>query len=142
MNHDEYEKEVELITEQNEQYLIYFYDELIEKGLTQKTVQKHVNNMAFYNNDFLNYYDSQPMKQWCYQIDEFLGDWFIRKAMWSNRASVKVNGVSIKKFYKCMLEKGYIELDDYQILVTTIKEPMPSWLDAVDKYNIDLDEYY
>lgn len=61
-------KDVELITKQNEQYSTCFYAELIEKGLTQKTVQKHINNGAFYINDFLNYYAPQLRKQGCYQI--------------------------------------------------------------------------
>lgn len=136
MNYEEYEKAVEKITKVNEQYLILFQEYLLEKGLKDKTIRNHLNNVSFYINDYLNYYDPQEMVKGCYDISGFLGDWFIHKAMWSSRESIKSTAASIKKFYKCMLEKGHVSKADYQYLVETIKEKMPDWLENMDDYYV------
>lgn len=135
MDYEEYEKDVEVIVEENEKYLECFYDDLVEHQLKPKTIGKHINNVAFYINDFLNYYEPTEMKEGCYKIDEFLGDWFIRKAMWSNATTTKENGASIKKFYKCMLEHHYIEKKDYDELCYMIKNNMSDWIESVNNYN-------
>lgn len=136
MNYEEYEKAVEKITKVNEQYLILFQEYLLEKGLKDKTIRNHLNNVSFYINDYLNYYDPQEMVRGCYDISGFLGDWFIRKAMWSSRESIKSTAASIKKFYKCMLEKGHVSKADYQYLVEIIKEKMPDWLENMNDYYV------
>lgn len=136
MNYEEYEKAVEKITKVNEQYLILFQEYLLEKDLKDKTIRNHLNNVGFYINDYLNYYDPQEMVRGCYDISGFLGDWFIRKAMWSSRESIKSTAASIKKFYKCMLEKGHVSKADYQYLLETIKKQMPDWLENMDGYYV------
>ena len=65
----------------------------------------------------------------------FLGYWFIRKAMWASQSSIKENASSLKKFYQCMLEKGFIEQQDLDELKLTIKEEMPEWLATVRRYD-------
>ena len=60
-------------------------------------------------------------------LDEYLGNFFIRKCMWSTPANIKTNATSIKKFYKCMLEHGKIEKEDYDILCSSIKDSMEIW---------------
>lgn len=135
INYMDYEETYQKMMHINEKYLIIFGEWLAEKGLQNKTINRHVSNVAFYINEFLCYYDIQEMKEGCYQIDEFLGDWFIRKAMWSTVATVKSNGVSIKKFYNCMKEKGFVNQEDYANLCMMIKIGMPSWIGAVAAYN-------
>ena len=135
MVYEEYEKDVEVIEEENEKYLECFYDDLVKHQLKPNTIRKHISNVAFYINDFLNYYEPTEMKEGCYKIDEFLGDWFIRKAMWSNATTTKENGASLKKFYKCMLEHHYIEKEDYDELCYMIKNNMSDWIESVNNFN-------
>ena len=52
MNFVEYEKECEKIRNDNKKYLEIFQSEMIEKGLSEKTIQSHLNNIDFYINDF------------------------------------------------------------------------------------------
>ena len=104
MDYEEYEKQVNIIKKQNEKYLELFQAQLSKDGLTKKTVNNHVSNIDFYINDYLNYYDPREMKEGCYVVDGFLGDWFIRKAMWANCAAIKSYCSSLKKFYKVMLD--------------------------------------
>jgi site-specific recombinase XerD len=42
----------------------------------------------------------------------FLGYWFICKAMWASRASIKSNAESLKKFYAFMVAKGRVTQED------------------------------
>jgi len=65
---------------------------------------------------------SEPleMEQGCFMADEFLGDFFIRKCMWSTPGSIRSSAASFKKFYKCMLERGAEEKESYDFLIETI----------------------
>lgn len=130
-----YEEELKAIQKENEKYLEFFYLSLKSEGLVDKTIRKHMNNVGFYINEFLPYYEPRQMKAGCYAIDEFLGDWFIRKAMWSTSATIKENCASLKKFYKVMLEHNFINEEDYAELINTIKFGKESWLNAVEAYN-------
>ena len=65
----------------------------------------------------------------------FLGYWFIKKAMWASKSSIKANAASLKKFYTFLLEKGLIEKDDLQELKETIKYQMSEWLATLDRYD-------
>lgn len=84
-NFETYEKEVERIKKQNEEYLNAFSDYLEAEGFADKTIRKHIYNVSFYIDDYLNYYDAQEMDHGCYQISSFFDNWFIRKATWSVR---------------------------------------------------------
>lgn len=112
-----------------------FLNWLEDSNLSRKTIEKHFYNVSFYVEEYLNYY--QPctdIKIGCTAIGGFLGDWFIRKCMWSSKTAIKESATSIKKFYKCMLENHRIEKIDYICLCDTIKEEMDTWLAAFDTY--------
>lgn len=132
---EDFEVLVEKNTKRNEKFLKEFAKWLDEKGLTEKTKRKHFSNVDFYINDFLNYYDVYKMEDGIFEIDDFLGDWFIRKCLWSSRNSIKETAASIKKFYQCMMEFKHIEEDDYKKLCDVIKNNMEIWLDTMDDYD-------
>ncbi len=130
-----YEKQVNEIRKQNEKYLELFDQYLKREGMSKKTIQKHISNIDFYINKFLSYYEPSTMERGCYEIDSFLGDWFIRKAMWSSCSAINSNCASIKKFYKVMLEYGFIKQTDYHVLIDTIKTEKIHWLSVMEEYN-------
>jgi site-specific recombinase XerD len=70
----------------------------------------------------------------------FLGYWFIKKAMWASKASIKSNATSLKKFYTFMYEKKMIDEEELNDLKETIKEGMPEWLETLDRYDNPSDE--
>ena len=143
MDYNEYEEKYEKEKKKNEKYLEEFYKWLKEKGLVDKTINNHISNVEFYINDYLNYYEVTEMEEGCYGLDSYFGDWFIRKCMWSTPGTIKSTAASLKKFYLCMLEKGYIAKDSYDNLCEEIKEGMPEWIDRVEDYNnpdIDFDD--
>lgn len=134
-DYETYERDAARYRAENETYLTEFEEWLRRSGLKASTINKHVGNLDFYLNDFMQYYDAQPMAEGTKMVGEFLGEWFIRKAMWSTPASIRQNAASIKKFYKCMLEGGHIDRQDYEYLLASIKDGLDDWCDTCAIYN-------
>lgn len=135
MDYEEYEKQCEIIRKDNEKYLELFEEHLVKQGLSPKTIDKHLSNIDFYINEYMLYEDAHPVEDGVSMIDMFLGYFFIRKCMWSTPSTIRSNAASLKKFYKCMLEIGKIEKEDYDYMCEDIKERMPEWLDDCEQYN-------
>ncbi|MGB5734010.1 MAG: recombinase [Thiohalocapsa sp.] len=133
------ENDRDALIEQNKQLLSAFADWLAAAGLKHTTIRQHCSNIDFYVNHYLLYYDAVAARDGSDQVAEFLGDWFIRKAMWSNAASIKSNAASLKKFYTFLSEQGMVEPAALANLKTTIKQDMPDWLASMQRY-MDLAE--
>jgi site-specific recombinase XerD len=132
---DSHEMKQHEIQKANEKHLAGFEKWLKGKGLSQKTINTHTSNVDFYINDYLCYYDALDVSHGCYDIAGFLGDWFIRKAMWASRAQIKSNAASIKKFYSYLLEENVVEKEDYDELCDTVKNDMQEWLERISRYD-------
>ena len=128
-DYDKYEIEAEKVRNANKIHLSEFADWLKNKGLAKKTIDNHVTNIGFYINQFLLREDAADVTKGCLpsRLDDFLGDWFIRKTTWASCANIKSSAASFKKFYAFLLEKGVIGQDDYHEVCETIKEEMPGW---------------
>jgi len=134
-SYEQYEKDCAKIRQDNEKILDDFSQWLSDKGLTPKTIAKHCFNVEFYINEFLLYEEATEASEGAHRIDLFLGFWFIKKAMWASKASIKNNATSIKKFYEFMLQKGNIDEEAYIDLKEEIKTKMQEWLDTMDRYD-------
>lgn len=130
-----YEKDCEKIREENAKLLADFSDWLTAKGLSEKTVGNHCSNMDFFLNRFLLYEDAKPAETGVFEVGSFLGYWFIQKAMWASRSSIKSYAATLKKFYTFMHEKGRITQEDLDDLKAEIKEEMPEWLATLDRHD-------
>ncbi|MGB3225288.1 MAG: hypothetical protein WBB23_21030 [Desulforhopalus sp.] len=142
---DEFEKQVESIRDENSIILERFESYLGDKKLSKSTIDKHVGNIEFFTNDFLLYYEPIAAKDGSSQVGCFLGDWFIRKAMWASVTSIRENITSIKKFYQFMLEIGEIDNDEFAELKEEIKECKDDWIEKVRMYDnpeIDIEEIW
>ena len=51
-----------------------------------------------------------------------------------SRNSLKETTASVKKFYQCMSEKGYVSENDYNELSSFIKENMDEFLEQMDSF--------
>lgn len=138
----DYEVEFEKARGKNSKYIKEFEKWLKAKGLASKTIKNHIDNVDLYINDYLNRYEIGKMEDGCCRIDGFLGDWFIRKCMWSTAYSIKTTAASIKKFYLCMSELGYVNRDDYKFLCNEIKDGMDDWIEEVEEYNSGDFDYF
>ena len=137
MTYEEYEKKCEEIRERNEDYLEEFWEDLVSAGLKEKTIKRHYQNVDFYINTYLLREEPLEMTHGTnpFYIGDFLGYFFIRKCMWSTPSTVKSTAASIKKFYKSMVQRGYIDESDYRYLVETIREDIDQWMDDCEAYN-------
>ena len=139
MDYDDYSKACDEIKEKNSGYLALFKQDLIDEGLKDSTIKRHLSNVDFYINDFLLYEEPLAMEYGMGRIDSFLGDFFIRKCMWSTPGNIKSTAASIKKFYKHMMERGIVKKKDYEFLCSEIKMGMEDWQSDCAIYN-DPDE--
>lgn len=139
LDYKEYEKQCEAIRAENRMYLEEFKKDLEEAGLVKKTITRHINNIDLYINDYLLREEPLEMKEGASfgNLNYFMSYFFIRKCLWSTPATIKTTTASIKKFYKCMLERGRIEQADYSELTSTIKEMSEEWMEICRLYNDD-----
>jgi hypothetical protein len=75
-----------------------------------------------------------PDEGWA-AIGWFLGDWFIRKAMWASETSIKGNATSLKKFYAFMLQQERVDAAALEQLKQEIRDGMPVWLERLRRYH-------
>lgn len=75
------------------------------------------------------------MEEGVTMLGDFLGDYFIRKCMWSSPSTVKTTTASLKKFYKSMAKHRKIEKKDYDYVCRDIKESMEYWQESCKSYN-------
>ena len=130
-----YEIELEKNKKRNEKFIDEFAEWLRGKNLKPKTINRHLTNIEVYLNLYLNNYEFKKMEEGVFEVYSFLSDWFIRKCMWSSSSSIKGTAASIKKFYQCMSEKGYVKVEDYKSLCEEIKDNMDVFLDSLYEYD-------
>ena len=135
-----YEADCQKIRKANHELLTDFESWLESSGLSEKTINNHVSNIDFYINEYLLYEDAVEAKDGVDMVSDFLGYWFIKKALWASQSSLKSNAGSLKKFYTFLLEKGLIDKDDLRELKETIKEEMSEWLETLRRYDDPLTE--
>ena len=135
MDYDQYLEECKKIKERNYLLLDLFKDDLIQSGLKDKTISRHLSNVEFYINEFLLYRDAYPMEEELNMLDDYLGDFYIRKCLWSTPGNIKSTAASIKKFYKSMLAHGEIDKAGYHDLCSLIKDSMEVWQTDCVIYN-------
>lgn len=135
-----YEEDCKKIQEANEGLLTGFETWLISFGLAPKTIVQHISNIEFFINEYLLYEDAIEAIEGAHCVSMYLGNWFIRKAMWASPSSIRSNAASIKKFYAFMLTKGLMTQQALDILAQTIKEDMPTWLAQMKRYDQEVFE--
>ena len=126
----DYDTQVRAIRAYNQPILDDFEVWLQQSGLSEQTVQTHVDNINFFTN-YLVYYE--PLKK----LDEategdvwmFLVDWFPRKALWASISSVKSYLASFKKFFQWMGETGRVSPETVADVLDTLKEGRDEFLE-------------
>jgi len=134
MSSEDYEDENDTIKSYNKNLLAEFKEYLTKKKLTPRTIEKHLQNVEFYINVFLLYYEEQDARDGVSEISMYLGFWFIKKGPWSGISAINENASSLKKFYQFMLEKGEITKEEFTELKETIKEEKPEWIATMERY--------
>ena len=138
----EYEKACGQIRQENAQLLDDFVLMLRSQRLAPRTISKHRDNVDFFINEFLLYTDAKRPSDGIGEVDVFLGDWFIRKAMWSTPRSIKTNATSLYRFYAFLAASGKVTLAELADLKETIALHLPEWQARCERYNDgDIDDW-
>ncbi len=130
---EEEDKELSDLLQANQEYLKLFEKDLRAAGLAEKTIESHVNNASYYINVYiLRHSEGMTMVDGIAQssLIEFFGDFYIHVCRGSTPNYVKTTAVSVKKFYRCMMEHGYVDPDAYQDLCELFKSSMAEWQEA------------
>lgn len=138
MQDDNEDLEYERIRRENRKLLKAFRQWLTEQKLATRTVQGHVDNVAFFLEEFLLYEAPESAAEGIHRIGTYLGYWFIRKAIWASPTSLKANAASLKKFYAFMREQGKVTPIEVREMNAQIKEELPEWVATLARYD-DLD---
>ena len=130
----DYYKKLEQNEKKNEKYLQGFEKWLNNQKLSKKTINNHISNADLYINYYLTYYDIKTPEEGIKDVYIFLNGWFIEKCMWSSKNSIKTPAASLKKFYKYMVDSGYIKESDYKEEFDYIKDNMDDFYEQLKEY--------
>lgn len=134
MDSDGFEDWWEANVLRNRKFLDLFTDELIDARLKTKTIEQHLSNVEVFL-DMMARREGELMEEAIPHVWAYLGDWYIRRCMWSTPANIKTTAASIKKFAEAMKKYGFISETDYKNLCQTIKTDMPEWQATCRRYN-------
>ena len=134
-DYEQYEKDCERIRKENETLLKGFEKELQKVNLSPKIIKKHIFNIDCFLNNYLLYSEAINAAAGITEIWGYLGDFFIRKCMWSTPAQIKHNATSFKKFYSYMEDVGKVSKDELEAMNFEIKTFLPMWVETVEEYN-------
>ena len=134
-SYEEYEEACRVLRDENALLLNDFTDWLRKRGLSEKTIKVHYENIDFYVNEFLLYEEAKSPASGVHEAGYFLGYWFIRKALWASQTSIRSYSASLKKFYQFMFERDLIEREALDELKAQIKEELPEWLETLRRYD-------
>ena len=129
------EKTLEMYHKENCELILLYKEELERSGLSDKTITRHISNIEHYLNRYIVDYCGERFNKGIEYIGEYLGNFFIRKCMWSTPQQIGSTATSIKKFYKCMLNNGKISEDDYEMLCSEISFGLDEWKEDCAIYN-------
>lgn len=132
---EEYEQKVEQNQKRDKKYIKKFTEWLNEKGLSKKTIRKHLDNVKLYINEYLNYYDVVKVEDGIEEVDDLLEGWFIEKCLFATKTSLKETTASLKKFYQYMSEYNYVKKEDYKQLCSIIKDNMDIYLEQLEAFD-------
>ena len=106
-----------------EELVTAFYKHLtVEKGLSEKTASRHVDEIEFFAMYLTGYEQGTLLEVTGMDIEAYLGDWYIRKVA-SSRSDLRQIPVSFKKFYRFLHEKGHLKDEELEDILDAFKNP-------------------
>lgn len=117
---DDFDLRCEKEIEKNEQYLNMFKEDMLNEGLSEITIEKHINNMDDYLNGYLLHRDIITAIEGVKLSSGFFNSWYPRFLIPTNDQTNSFIA-SIKKFYKLFLEKELITAKEYDELLLTLE---------------------
>lgn len=118
MSHGRLEKEVEKFVESFYKYLKQ------EKGISEETASAHAHQIRFFALHYLIGYEEKSLLEvTSSDIEDYLGNWYIRKVFGSGRSDVRSILVAFKKFFKFLHERGNLEEEQLNDILSACDNP-------------------
>ncbi|MGB7365716.1 DUF6933 domain-containing protein [Carnobacterium jeotgali] len=119
---DQWETHIEASIKNNEKLLAAFKEYTIAvKGLSEKTVKRHLENLYYYLDIYLIEYEQATPVNSTEAAGNFLSSFFVEKNLASSSASLKQCGSSLKKLYQFLYEAGEISKNNLAEVNESIK---------------------
>src|SRR5690606_11623423 len=132
---DAYEKRRKELESANQPLFHGFHGFLIEKKVGKKVASEHIDRLEFFANVFLIDYQDESLAEGYDEVSGFLGDWFIRKVMWSDEASLAANIETFRMFYDYLRSSGQIDATRHAELRALIDNSEGDWFRYLRRYN-------
>jgi hypothetical protein len=132
---DSYEKRRAELESANLPLFHGFHGYLIKKRVGKRVSCNHIDRLEFFANVFLIDYQDQALAEGYDEVSAFLGDWFIRKDMGSDEASLSANIETFQKFYDYLRSIGHLDELRHAELQTLIEDSKGDWLHYLKRYN-------
>jgi hypothetical protein len=130
----------------NEPILTEFFGYLAkQKKLSQKSSQELAQAMHFYADEYLIGYYMESLMNGLKHFESFITDWFLRKCMWSDDASVKMNGKAFELLLDFLESKGHEFSGEVQELRADLQHIVKLAALRANAYNdpkIDLEDLF
>ncbi len=104
----------------NEKYLALFQSYLENYGVSSHVIEKYMNEVDAYLNDFLKDIRNRPMHHGTRDVDVYYKNYF--------KGDLDFSIKCIKLFYRCMKDYGYIEKEVYDFLEWLISQNKKDWI--------------
>jgi hypothetical protein len=133
---EDYETTQARLEEANQKILAGFINHTV--GVRKKgkmKMHKVGEHLRFFANEYLLNYESLNLLEGLESFPGFVGDWFIRKCMWSDEASVSENITAFDTFLTYLDETDQITKERLSDLRETLKKERPIYLLRAEFYN-------
>ncbi|MBC8520984.1 MAG: site-specific integrase, partial [Methanomicrobia archaeon] len=112
------EKETEKLIELFHNYLT------MNKGLSEETASEHAERIRFFAFHYLIGYEGKSLLEVTgYDIEDYLGNWYIRKVLNSGNSDVRPALIAFKKFFKFLHENGKISKEQLEDILSACEDP-------------------
>lgn len=138
------EEKAEAARERNDELLDAFEQWLIDKGLSEKTIEEHLDNVGLFADAYMadeggSFELRRPADQAAaVDVDEFLADWFLYEAAWASVRTVKRNIASLKKFYACLKETEQMPAEEADEILTMLREDRDYYLELAQDFEEEM----
>lgn len=118
---EEHKEKKEKNIERNNIFLREFEENMKKEKLSKVTIDKHLSNVEFYINTYLNHDTVDLAEEGVYSISWYLVMWYPRKVLFSSQSEISSVRTSLKKFYTFMYKQNYIIEEAYTDMLEEIK---------------------
>ncbi len=117
----------EKLEEETEKLIRSFYNYLKqEKGLSEETASGHAHQISFFAFHYLIGYEGKSLLEvdsTDTDIEDYLGNWYIRKIWGSGGSDARSIFGAFKKFYKFLHERGNVEEEQLSDIISALLCP-------------------